>query len=138
MKIYNKKGFISGTIGLCLSLLGFTLMFIKDFSVKSLLLFLFLLIFSATEFYRSLSKSKTIEDLTINNDERDKYIQLKTSHKSLQIIGTINFIISIVLMIAYGITKNKAMIPAIIITTAYITIFFVVQLCTNIYYENHE
>lgn len=137
MKVYNNKGFFLGVSYLLLSLIGFTLMFLKDFSIKSMVLYTFLFIFSIIQVSRSLSKSKTLEDFTINNDERDQYILLKTSHKTLEILHFINFVIAITLMIAYAITKNKMIIPAFLITNAYITLKFFISLCTTIYYEKH-
>jgi len=137
MKIYNKKGFISGSLGILLSLTGFILMFFKDISIKSIIVLSLVLLFSIIKFIGSLSQSKTSKDIVISNDERDKFIQLKTSHKSLEILGVLNFIITIILMIVYGITKNKMFIPAILITSAYITISFILLFITNIYYEKH-
>lgn len=137
MKIYNKKGFICGLIGLLLSCADLTLMLVKEFSIKFLIMYLFLFVFSITEITRSLSKKKTIEDMTVNNDEREKYIQLKSSQKSFQIIEIINFTFSILFIIIYSITKNQVLIPFIIITSLYITISFIALLITNIYYERH-
>ena len=137
MKIYNKKGFIWGLIGLLLSLADLTLMLVKEFSMKYLIMYLFLFVFSITEITRSLSKKKTIEDMTVNNDEREKYIQLKSSQKSFQIIEIINCTFLILFIIIYSITKKQVLIPFILITSLYITISFIALLITNIYYERH-
>lgn len=137
MKIYNKKGFISGLIGLLLSWADLMLMLVKEFSMKYLIMGLFLFAFSITEITRSLSKKKTIEDMTINNDEREKYIQLKSSQKSFQIIEIINCTFLILFIIIYSITKKQVLIPFILITSLYITISFIALLITNIYYERH-
>lgn len=137
MKIYNKKGFICGLIGLLLSWADLMLMLVKEFSMKYLIMGLFLFVFSITEITRSLSKKKTIEDMTVNNDEREKYIQLKSSQKSFQIIEIINFTFLILFIIIYSITKNQVLIPFILITSVYITISFIALLITNIYYKRH-
>lgn len=138
MKIYNKKGFISAITAFVLSMISFILLFIKEFSIKSLLISLILFVFSMNQFSRSLSRSKTLEDLTINNDERDKYIELKTSHKTLDILGIINFLITIALMTAYGITRNNLIVAGFIVTSSYMTIACIIRICCYFYYEKRQ
>lgn len=138
MKIYNKKGFMRGIVTLLLCVFGILATFIKGFSVKLTILLVILFLFSITDLSRSFSRSAALEDIVADTDERDKYILLKTSHKSLQILQAINFIITIFLMIIYSLTRNNVLLGAFILSSIYITICFIVTLITNIYYEKHE
>ncbi len=105
MRIYNKKGFVSGIITLLLCVVGVIAVILKGPSIKLVILLPFLLLFSLTEIRRSLSKSMSKEDIIKNNDERDKYILLKTSYKSLEILRSINFIVIMLSMILFAVTK---------------------------------
>lgn len=138
MKIYNKKGFISGLFTLLVCIIGGISVVLKGVSIKMSILLPILFLFSITEMRRSLSKAKSKEDLIKNEDERDKYILLKTSQKSLKILEGINMIIVIISMISYAVTKNIFLMGIFVLSSVYITLIFVVELATNIYYEKHE
>lgn len=138
MKIYSKKGFISGLITLLVFIIGVISVVLKGLSIKMSILLPILFLFSITEIRRSLSKAKSKEDFIKNEDERDKYILLKTSQKSLKILEGINMIIVIISMISYAVTKNIFLMGIFVLSSAYITLIFVVELATNIYYEKHE
>lgn len=138
MKIYNKKGFFRGLVCFTIFILGITAMFTKGFTVKLSILSTLLFLFAITDLSRSLSKTASLEDLLADSDERDRYILLKTSHKSLQILKTIDITLTILFMIGYAITKNNILLGAFIITSIYITVTFIVTIAVNIYYEKHE
>ncbi len=63
MRIYNKKGFVSGIITLLLCVVGVITVILKGPSIKLVILLPFLLLFSLTEIRRSLSKSMSKEDI---------------------------------------------------------------------------
>ena len=138
MKIYNKKGFISGVSFLLVCILGIFSVILKGISVDMVILVPLLLIWSVGEITRSFSKTATKEDLIKNDDERNKYINLKTSHKSLQILRNINMAVMIVSMFSYAVTKNIFLLGIFVLSSIYFTLNFVVELATNIYYEKHE
>lgn len=138
MKVYNKKGLISGIITLIISILGVLAIFIKGFSVNLAILSIILFLFSIADLSRSFSRTASIEDILADTDERNKYILLKTSYKSMQILQFINFIVTILLMVIYYITKSSICLGAFILSGINITICFIVTLVTNIYYEKHE
>lgn len=138
MKIYNKKSFANGILDLTICILGIVALIVKGFTLKLSIPVLLLLLFSITSLKRSFSRTASVEDIIKDTDERDKYILLKTSHKSMQILEYINFIVAITFMIIYAITKNNVCLGAFIISGSYITIGFIVTLITNIYYEKHE
>lgn len=138
MKIYNKKGFWEGIVSLIVCLVGFTTIAIRGFGLKLMILSVLLLLFGTTGIARSMSSDKSREDLFINNDERDKYIQLLTAQKSLKILHMLNFIFLIVFMIAYGITKQESLLITLIMLALFLTLSFLVVLVCNIYYEKHQ
>ena len=138
MKIYNKKGFLRGLICLFVCIFGIITLFLHGFSIKLTILTTILFLISITDLTRSFSKTATLEDILADNDERDKYIALKTSHKTLQILEGINFTLTILFMVVYAITKKNIFLGAFVLTSAYITINLVVYLFSNMYYEKHE
>lgn len=107
-------------------------------SIKLAILLPFLLLFSLTEIRRSLSKSMSKEDIIKNNDERDKYILLKTSYKSLEILRSINFIVIMLSMILFAVTKSEFVLGIFVVSSIYMTLNFLVELAVNIYYEKNE
>ena len=138
MTIYNKKGFVRGMITLMICIFGVIAIFMRGFSLKLAILLIISFLFSITELSRSFSRTASLEDILADTDERNTYILLKTSHKSMQILQVINFIVTILLMVLYGITKNSICSGALILSGANITICFIVTLAANIYYEKHE
>lgn len=138
MTIYNKKGFVRGIITLMICIFGVIAILMKGFSLKLAILLMISFLFSITELSRSLSRTASLEDKIADTDERDKYILLKTSHKSIQILQVIYFVMLILLMVLYAITKNSICLGAFILSGINVTICFIVTLITNIYYEKHE
>ena len=84
------------------------------------------------------SKSMSKEDIIKNNDERDKYILLKTSYKSLEILRSINFIVIMLSMILFAVTKSEFVLGIFVVSSIYMTLNFLVELAVNIYYEKNE
>lgn len=138
MKCYNKKGFISGVFGLLLCIVGIFSVILKGLSIKMSISIPLLFIYSITQIVRSFLKIAAKEDLIKSNDERNKYIELKTSHKTLEILSNINIIVMILSMISYAVTKNIFLLSIFILSSIYFTLNFIVELATNIYYEKHE
>lgn len=138
MKIYNKKSFISGIISLIICIIGLVSDSLNGLSIKMSILILLLFIFSITEIRRSLSKSASWEDIITAADEREQYVILKTSHKVLQIANVINYIISMMSMVIYAVTKNQFWLGWFILSAIYFTVLFVMEILINIYYDKHE
>lgn len=138
MKIYNKKGFIRGLSYLVIFLISLFCILFKDSSLKLLVLSTIIFLFSVTDLSRSVSKTSSLDDITEENDERDRFIIMKSSKKTMDIMIKLNFILTILFMILYGVTKNNILLGAFLVSSSYITINFLVILITNIYYEKHE
>lgn len=138
MAVYNRKGFVRGIITLVICIFGMLAIFIRGFSLKLAILLIISFLFAITELSRSFSRTASLEDKLADTDERDKYILLKTSHKSMQILQVIYFVIAILLMVLYAITKNSICLGALVLSGINITICFIVTLVTNTYYEKHE
>ena len=109
MKIYNRKGFINGLIFLSICIVGVVAIILKGFSVKLSIIIpiLFILfIYSIVGIRRSLLIDASREDIIENEDERAKYISLKTAGKLLEFLKVINMIVIILSMLSYAFTKN--------------------------------
>lgn len=138
MKIYNKKGLIRGLFSMIICIAAVISIFMRGFSVALFILTAILFLFSITEIKRSLSRSASLEDKIKSIDERDRYIIMKTSHKSLQIINAVNYIVLIVLMVIYSVTRNSIFLALIIFSGGCIFFNFIIMLAANLYYEKHE
>lgn len=60
---------------------------------------------------------------------------MKCKSKTFQIMWWINVVISIILAIGIGVTKNENLIIAFVITSMYVSIQFVLEMCTYLYYN---
>lgn len=138
MKIYNKKQFTSGLISLMIFLMALISVILRGLSIKIIIIMPILLLFSITEIRISFSKDMSKKNLIENEDERAKYISLKTSHKSLKILQDINIVVVFISMILYAVTKSIFWMGAFILSSVYMTLIFAVELAANIYYEKHE
>lgn len=138
MKIYNRKGFINGLISLSICIVGVAAIILKGFSVKLSIIIPILFIYSIVGIRRSLLIDASREDIIENEDERVKYISLKTAGKSLELLKVINMIVIILSMLSYAFTKNIFLLGIFILSSIYFTLSFIIELAANIYYEKHE
>ncbi|MGO1369015.1 hypothetical protein [Senegalia sp. (in: firmicutes)] len=134
MKIYNKKGFISGITFILISIFGFITMFLKGFSIFYLISGIFLFLFGITEISRSFSKVSSKEDKLEEDDERNTYIRLKAGKKSFQISKYVNIAVLIILTILFAVTKNDVFAYLIIIPGLQFNLNLVLELATYMYY----
>lgn len=143
MKIYNKKGFLSGIISLGLAVWSIVLDFgkpdpntlvqIRDTAFSVLLLFI-----GINSLWRAFSKKATKEDLIEEQDERNEWIEYKSKSKMLDIVYTILFAIMIGGVIGIKMTANKAWFTVLVIPSFFLGLFFFIEIFVKIYYEHHE
>lgn len=135
MTIHNKSEFVRGMVSLVIAIAGAIALFSKGISAKLLLSTTALFIFALIEIRGSFVDPKTLDLETIKERERENIIAMKSKSKTFQIMWWINVAISIILAIGIGITKNENLIIAFVITSMYVSIQFILELCTYFYYN---
>lgn len=143
MKIYNKKGLLSGVI--C-TLLGVWSIF-WDFGnsnhnlivqIRDIVLSIVLLSVGITSFWRASSKKATKEDFIEENDERNKLIVYKSKSRMLDIVYCILFIVMICGMVGFKMTANMIWFSIFIIPGFLLGLFVLIEIFVKLYYEKHE
>ncbi len=143
MKIYNKKGLLSGVI--C-TLLGVWSIF-GDFGnpnhnlivqIRDIVLSIVLLSVGITSFWQAFSKKATKEDFIEENDERNKLIVYKSKSRMLDIVYGILFIVMICGMVGFKMTANMIWFSIFIIPGFLLGLFVLIEIFVKLYYEKHE
>lgn len=140
MKIYHKKNFYAGIVFLTLAILNLRTLLLVEFTIKDMILTLFLFCFAFSGVSRSLSKQCSNEDVLKENDERNKLINLKSKAKSYSIVEKMLLIIGWILTL-FGAIKGESYYLfvgiGISLSLLWVIIIFI-ESCINIYYEKHE
>lgn len=143
MKIYHKKGFIFGVLwaimGIWLllhAIIGPEPEWLKQ--GKDIVIGILLLAIGVTTIGRAFSKKASQEDYIEQQDERNRWIQLKTKAKMLDIMfGGILFLLTVGL-IGYLLTENIAWGYLFFGPCLLLAFYWVAYLVINVYYERHE
>ncbi|APF28690.1 putative membrane protein [Clostridium sporogenes] len=143
IKIYNKKKFLSGMAFLLLAAISIPFI-ITRFSnldtlriVKSIIIDTFCILFGVTEVYRSLNSKCTKEDEQ-NDDEREKFITIKSKSRAFDITFLICAIIAILSGIAFKVTKNNIFIGIFIGVGIVPTIIIIIEMISYFYYDKRN
>lgn len=100
MKIYNKKGFVSGLLMIALGAVNLILDLAGHrVDAKGLILAAALFFFGLGAVLRSLSQKLTREDRLDQLDERNRLIELKTRSQSLRLTRALTFGLALVLLV---------------------------------------
>ncbi|EPY6470463.1 hypothetical protein ACWO4B_001081 [Clostridium sporogenes] len=140
IKIYNKNKFLSGILFLLLAAISipFIITRFRNLSalriIKSIILDTFCILFGATEVYRSLSSMYTKEDEQ-NDDEREKFITIKSKSRAFDVTFFICATITILSMIAFKATKNNIFIGIFIGIGIIPTIMIIIEIISYFYYD---
>lgn len=140
IKIYNKNKFLSGILFLLLAAISipFIITRFRNLStlriIKSIILDTFCILFGTTEVYRSLSSMYTKEDEQ-NDDEREKFITIKSKSRAFDVTFFICATITILSMIAFKATKNNIFIGIFIGIGIIPTIMIIIEIISYFYYD---
>lgn len=143
MKIYNKKGLLSGIICTVLGVWSLFWNFGNPnhnlfVQIRDIVLSIVLLSAGITSFWRAFSKKATKEDFIEENDERNKLIVYKSKSKMLDIVYGILFIIIICGMVGFKMTANMIWFSIFIIPGFLFGLFVLIETFVKLYYEKHE
>lgn len=138
MKIYNKRGFFSGLICLTVGLAGLAILPFKEFQLRLWLGVLFLLAMAAYQLPRSLSKTKSKEDMLAPGDERDRYLAMRSGHTTVTIMNHLLFAAVCGALILYGLLREPVLLAVGMTLWAVLLVMFFIMLGVNIYYERRS
>lgn len=137
MKIYSKKGFVSGILITALGLLNLIMSIIrKDLDISSIILVFALLFFGFGSILRSISWRMAKEDKLEELDERNLLIALKSKSKSFRITQIISFFLMLVFLLIGKISGLEEFIAMGVGLAFAFAISMFAELFTFMYYES--
>lgn len=140
MKIYNKKSFWIGIFFLIASLIFMTLLVIQlnDISngkiIQNSIYSLLSIAFAYLFIRESLSYEKT-KEAKKENDEREEFVNLKSSNASINIIQIISGLLMAVSIIIWYMTNIDSLIGMIIAFGLVFNLSVLIKLFTYVYYN---
>ena len=143
MKLYNKKGLLSGVFWFAVGVGGLVLEIVRPGSVRAvfirdIVLFSLLLLFSIRQIVRAFSASASRADFLAERDERNRYIKLKTGCTMFKVAEALLFIWVIGSAVAFGFTHDEIWTMAVIVSGLTLGLLFIIELFVGIHYEGKE
>lgn len=135
MKIYSKRKFIYGVIGLMIAISGIAVLIIKGFNLKLLILIPLILIISLFEVRNSLSKALVYKSNIEGRDERNQLISNKSSAVAFRIVQYSIFSLKVLFIILFAIFREPALVWIVLTLSLVIIISIVSEIWSNFYYE---
>lgn len=136
MKNYNRRGLVVGIIQLLLSIFCLITMIITGFDAKLAVLGIILALLGITGVINSFSKEASRKDLVYSEDERAQLVAMKAKAKSFDIISNFLLLATIVIMVAYGITKNQVLVYMVLCTGAALSVCWIGHILMHFYYDS--
>ena len=143
MKLYNKKGLLSGVFWFAVGVGGLVLEIVRPGSVRAvfirdIVLFSLLLLFSIRQIVRAFSASASRVDFLAERDERNRYIKPKTGCTMFKVAEALLFIWVIGSAVAFGFTQDEIWTMAVIVSGLTLGLLFIIELFVGIHYEGKE
>lgn len=140
MKIYNKKGFISGVLwtaagAFCLYRDAADAHAFLPQQIKSVVLSLIMLAIGLTCLVRSFSRRAAREDRIEELDERSRLVRLKTSSLTLRVTGYLRLAAMVLGLLAYAFTENLVFGCLFLFAGLEIALEAVVSVAAAVHYE---
>ncbi|MBU3093951.1 hypothetical protein K2F40_16890 [Clostridium sp. CM028] len=139
-KIYNKKGFWSG-VSFILLAVGYIIILINNWdnmnsirNGKSILFTIICALIGIVQIYRGID-SKCAKDDHQDDDERKKLVILKTESSTYKITFNISIVLTLLLAVAIGVTKNNDLSGVFVGVAIMPTIMIISYMFAN-YYHN--
>lgn len=138
MKIYNKKGFVQGLLLGVLTIGLLWVSFTGEFRVKNIAMAVFLGCFAVYFLSRSLSREKSREDALEEQEERNRFIMLKSSSRAHQITQAGAAIFAIFFCAVGGVSGSRELIGIGLGASFCFSVSLFAELFTKLYYEKHS
>ena len=136
MKIYNRRGFITGIVQLLLSVFCLITLIVTGFDVKLMVLGIIIALLGITGVINSFSKEAARKERIDNDDERSQLVKMKAKAKSFDIVSACLFLAILTVMIAYGVTENQVFVPMVLCTGAALSVCWISHIITHFYYDS--
>ena len=136
MKIYNRRGFITGIVQLLLSVFCLITLIVTGFDVKLMVLGIIIALLGITGVINSFSKEAARKERIDNDDERSQLVKMKATAKSFDIVSAFLFLAILAVMIAYGVTENQVFVPMVLCTGAALSVCWISHIITHFYYDS--
>ena len=136
MKIYNRRGFITGIVQLLLSVFCLITLIVTGFDVKLMVLGIIIALLGITGVINSFSKEAARKERIDNDDERSQLVKMKAKAKSFDIVSAFLFLAILAVMIAYGVTENQVFVPMVLCTGAALSVCWSSHIITHFYYDS--
>lgn len=143
MKLYNKKGMVSGVFWEFIGGGGLILELIHPSDntavlIRNIVVFALLLLIGIRQIVRAFSKLATREDTVEERDERNRYIKLKTGSTMFKVAQALLFAWTIGCTISYGFYQDKIWVSGVVVAGLTLGLLFIIELFVGIHYENKE
>lgn len=138
LKIHDIRSFVNGLLCTIISLICFGAILLKGFNIRYLIALVIIIAFGFVSFISSFSKKETSKWIEKCVDERDKYIVMKSGHKTIKTANWIFFIAADTMLFLYCFTKNILLLTSAITLCVVILVLFGLLLWFNIYYNKKE
>lgn len=143
MEIYNKKGFLIGIMCCGVSIVCFIkdLVAPSDFTLlqmKHLLISSLMGLIGLNYISRAFSRKDTAEDCAEQENRRNQMIEVKSNAASFIILQRVLIAGTILSLITFYFTENLILIAILIITGLFLTLSWVIEIITAIYYGKKQ
>ena len=135
MKNYNRRGLITGIAEIIIAVFCIVSFFITDFDIKLAILGGIIALIGISSITNSFSKEVTRQEKIENLDERTQLVKMKSEATAFTVISGFLFLATVIIMIAYGITKNAALVYMIICTGASLSVCWIGELVAYFYFD---
>lgn len=135
MKIYSYKRLCSALLCLGITLAAIIAQFLKGFSIELTGFSVVLFLIAFRDLGKSLSKEALKKDVIEERDERNQIVVHRSDATAFKIVLNSSIVMEILLIVLYGVLKEAMLLPAILAFSVVITISFVSNIFSNIYYE---
>lgn len=124
-----------GIVEVIIAVSCITSFFITDFDIRLAILGVIIALIGISSITNSFSKEIARKEKIDNLDERTQFVKMKSKATAFTAISGFLFFATVVIMIAYGITKNVALVHMIICTGASLTVCWIGELVAYFYFD---
>lgn len=137
-RIKNIRSFVTAIVVLILGSVCLGIIAFRGMEARFLIAGIFLLAWSAINFFSSFTKLSIDKQAEKVTDERDKYITMKSSRKALLITNYLIGAACFINMFLFAVLKWEQLLTVTITLCAVLFLMIFVIIVCNIYYEKHE
>lgn len=137
-RIKNLRNFVTAIIVLILGIVCFVITAFRGMETRFLIAGIFLLAFSAVNFFSAFTQISIDKQAEKVTDERDKYIVMKSGRKALMITNYLVSAACFINVFLFAILKWEKLLTVTITLCAVLFVMLFVMLACNIYYEKYE